>query len=184
MSKKIAVLASQTGSLFESIVDSGIPVALLLVDRKCPALEIAKTKKILAAQVTRAFNNTFSRVQYTNDVLDLLRSHQIDLVVLAGFMTVFSEALFAKEAYANKVINSHPSLLPDFKGAHAVRDALAAGVKETGCTIHFVTPELDAGAIIAQQAVAVLLGDTVESLHARIKQVEHKLYPTVIKDLL
>ena len=104
----------------------------------------------------------------------------IELVVMAGFGTVFDESMFA--AYRNRILNTHPALLPAFQGWHAVRAALAAGVKVTGCTVHVATLEVDAGPILAQEAVPVLPGDDEASLHERIKTVERRLYPATIRD--
>jgi phosphoribosylaminoimidazolecarboxamide formyltransferase/IMP cyclohydrolase len=101
---------------------------------------------------------------------------------MAGFMTVLAEPIFA--AFPGRVVNTHPSLLPAFRGAHAVADALVAGVKVAGCTIHLATIEVDDGPILAQEAVPILPGDTEDSLHERIKAVEHRLYPKVLADLL
>ena len=94
---------------------------------------------------------------------------------MAGFMTVLAEPIFA--AFPDRVVNTHPSLLPSFRGAHAVPEALAAGVKVTGCTIHLATIEVDDGPILAQEAVPILAGDDDDALHERIKAVEHRLYP-------
>ncbi len=101
---------------------------------------------------------------------------------MAGFMTVLAEPMFV--AYEGRVLNTHPSLLPAFPGAHAVRDALAYGVKVTGCTVHIATVRMDDGPILAQQAVAVAPDDTEESLHERIKAVERSLYPAVVEEFL
>ena len=106
----------------------------------------------------------------------------IDVVAMAGFMTVLSARLF--EVYGDRVLNTHPSLLPAFPGAHAVRDALAYGVKVTGCTVHVATEQVDHGPILAQEAVEVLPGDDEGSLHERIKAVERRLYPATIEGFL
>ncbi len=98
---------------------------------------------------------------------------------MAGFMTILEKPIF--DAYAGRVLNTHPSLLPAFRGAHAVDDALAAGVKVTGCTVHVATLEVDSGPILAQEAVPVLDDDTAETLHQRIKEVEHRLYAETIR---
>jgi phosphoribosylglycinamide formyltransferase-1 len=97
-------------------------------------------------------------------------------------MTILAPPMFA--AFPDRVVNTHPSLLPAFRGAYAVRDALAAGVKVTGCTIHLAVPEVDAGPILAQEAVPVDDADTEETLHARIKAVEHRIYPEVLWKLV
>ena len=106
----------------------------------------------------------------------------VDLVAMAGFGTIFDQPIH--DAFPNAVVNTHPSLLPDFKGWHAVEDALAAGVKVTGCTVHLATLEVDEGPILAQEPVPVFPDDTVETLHERIKDVERRLYPEVLRSLL
>jgi len=107
-----------------------------------------------------------------------LVAHQVDLVAMAGFGTVLTEAVH--RAFPDRILNTHPALLPAFPGWHGVRDALAAGVPETGCTVHLATLEMDAGPILAQEVVPVLPGDTEESLHERIKVVERSLYPATV----
>ena len=107
-----------------------------------------------------------------------LVAHQVDLVAMAGFGTVMSEAVH--RAFPGRILNTHPALLPAFPGWHGVRDALAAGVPETGCTVHLATLEMDAGPILAQEVVPVLPGDTEETLHERIKVVERTLYPATV----
>jgi phosphoribosylglycinamide formyltransferase-1 len=101
---------------------------------------------------------------------------------MAGFGTVLGATL--QEVYAGRVVNTHPSLLPAFPGWHAVEEAIAYGVKVTGCTVHLVTLEVDAGPILAQEAVPVLPGDTAERLHERIKATERRLYPRTIRELI
>ena len=108
-----------------------------------------------------------------------LERHGVQLVVLAGFMRIFSP--WFPGHWDGRVINIHPSLLPSFKGLHVQRQALDAGVRLSGCTVHFVIPDLDAGPIIAQAAVPVLAGDTEEALSARILRQEHRLYPLVVR---
>jgi phosphoribosylglycinamide formyltransferase 1 len=118
-------------------------------------------------------------VAFTHAVVDALAEHGVEVVVMAGFMTILEKPIF--DAFDGKVLNTHPSLLPAFRGAHAVPDALAAGVKVTGCTVHVATLEVDCGPILAQEAVPVLEGDTAETLPERIKEVEHRLYPETIR---
>ena len=113
---------------------------------------------------------------------NILKEQSIDLVAMAGYMTVFSPIIF--QDYKNQITNIHPSLLPSFKGDKAVDDALAFGVKVTGTTIHFATEKLDDGLIIAQEPVLIEKNDTIESLWERIKIVERRLYPEVISKLL
>lgn len=182
-SKNLAVFASGTGTLFEAMLKENLPVALLLVDRPCRALDIAKEAGVPFELVQREnFGKDFDRIAYTKRILTVLREHGIDLIAMAGFMTILSPEIFAE--FNGKMLNTHPSLLPLFKGAHAVKDALAAGATETGTTIHIATSDLDAGPILAQAKVPVLAGDTVETLHERIKIEERKLYPHILKELL
>jgi phosphoribosylglycinamide formyltransferase-1 len=108
-----------------------------------------------------------------------LRAAGVDVVVMAGFGTVLGEPIHA--AYPGRVLNTHPALLPAFPGWHAVADALAAGVSETGTTVHIATLEMDAGPVLAQATVAVLPDDTEDTLHERIKSVERSLYPDTIR---
>jgi len=179
--KNLAVFVSGTGSLLEAMIKEGLPIKLVLADRSCRGLEIAKTAGIPADLVLRdSFGPSFNREEYTDEVVSSLVSNQISFVAMAGFMTVLEARIF--RSYPDKILNTHPALLPAFKGDHAVRDALAYGVKVTGCTIHIATEKLDEGRIIAQEAVPVIPGDTVETLHERIKQVERRLYPATIRE--
>jgi phosphoribosylglycinamide formyltransferase-1 len=180
---RIAVLASGSGTLLEAVLDDGIPVALVVVDRPSRAVQVATERGVEAVLVERSsFGAEFDRPAYTREVVDVLHAAEIDLVVMAGFGTIFSEDIH--EAYPHRILNTHPALLPAFKGWHAVRDALAAGVKVTGCTIHVATLEVDAGPILAQEAVPVLAEDDEASLHERIKAVERRLYPATIRAVL
>jgi phosphoribosylglycinamide formyltransferase 1 len=176
---RIAVLASGSGTLLHAIVGDGVPVALVAADRPCRALEIAAEHGIPAELVERTdWGPSFDRTAYTQQLVKVLRAHDVDLVVMAGFGTVVPGVT---DAYPGRVLNSHPALLPAFKGWHAVRDALTAGVKVTGTTIHVATADVDDGPILAQEAVPVLPDDTEETLHERIKQVEWRLYPATIR---
>lgn len=111
-------------------------------------------------------------------LLELLERYAAEWVILAGYMRVVKDPLLS--AYANRIVNIHPSLLPEFKGLRAWEQALAADVAETGCTVHFVNRDVDAGEIIEQRRVPVLAGDTAETLHARIQVAEHELYPAAL----
>jgi phosphoribosylglycinamide formyltransferase-1 len=177
------VLASGSGTILQALVDSGLPVDVVVVDRNCAATDRAAAASVPVEFVERdSFGKDFDRLAYTHRVVDALRRHDVDLVAMAGFMTILDKPM--QDVFGGRILNTHPSLLPAFKGAHAVEDALAAGVKVTGCTVHVATLELDDGPILAQEAVAVLDGDTVESLHERIKEVERRLYPQVIRELM
>ena len=179
--KKLAVLVSGTGTLLESFLNEGLEVDLVLADRPCRGIDVvAKKKNIPTELVLRTdFSKSFDREAYTKLVLSALEKYEIDVVAMAGFNTVLAPSIF--NVYGGKILNTHPALLPSFKGHYAVRDALAYGVKITGCTVHIATPEVDEGRILAQKAVAVIPGDTEESLHERIKEVERSLYLETIR---
>jgi phosphoribosylglycinamide formyltransferase 1 len=179
---RIAVLASGSGTLLQAILDEGIVVTVVAADRPCRALEIAAGRGVVAELVERTqWDKSFDRAAYTDHLVKVLRSHEVDAVVMAGFGTVVPGL---PDAFPGRVLNSHPALLPAFKGWHAVRAALEAGVEQTGTTIHIATAEVDDGPILAQEAVPVLPGDTEETLHERIKQVERRLYPETIRRFL
>ena len=179
----IGVLASGTGTILSALLEAGLPVSVVVADRGCRALGIAVEAGIDAHLVERpSFGEGFDRVQFTHLVIDALLRHDVDVVAMAGFGTVLEKPLF--DAFPGRVLNTHPALLPAFPGWHAVEDALAAGVKVTGCTVHVATVDVDAGPILAQEAVPVLPGDTVETLHERIKEVERRLYPRTIEEFL
>ena len=176
------MLASGTGTILQALLDADLPIVVVVADRPCAALERADDAGVSTELVERSdFGPGFDRLAYTHRVVDTLEHHRIDLVAMAGFMTVLDKPIF--DAYPDAITNTHPSLLPAFKGAHAVEESLAAGVKITGCTVHFATLEVDHGPILAQEPVEVLDDDTVESLHERIKTAERRLYPEVLRRL-
>ena len=180
---QVGVLASGTGSILRAMLERRIPIAVVIADRPCGALDIARDAGVPAELVERTdFSKSFDRVAYTERVVAVLQARDVDLVAIAGFGTILSPSFV--EAFGARALNTHPALLPAFKGWHAVRDALAAGVDETGCTVHLVTEDVDAGPILAQEAVPVLEGDTEETLHERIKEVERRLYPDVIEKMV
>ena len=169
------MLASGGGSNLAAILDAGLPVVVVVVDRPCGATGIADAAGVPVETVPRGPDRT----EFTHRIVDALQAHGAELVAMAGFMTILEKPIF--DAFPNGVLNTHPSLLPAFQGSHPVADALAAGAKVTCCTIHVATAEVDSGPILAQEAVPVLSDDTVESLHERIKEVEHRLYPETIR---
>jgi len=180
---RIGVLASGSGTILEALLRRDLPVVVVAADRSCGALDIARRAGIAAELVERTdFSSSFDRVAYTHDVVDVLHRHDVDLVAIAGFGTILSKPFV--DAFAGRAVNTHPALLPSFKGWHAVRDALEFGVKVTGPTVHLVTEDVDSGPILAQEAVPVLDDDTEASLHERIKEVERRLYPDVIELLV
>ncbi|MDK8880279.1 phosphoribosylglycinamide formyltransferase [Corynebacterium sp. MSK008] len=169
--KSVAVLASGTGTLLKAIIDNQenrYRVDLVVADQICPALQRAKNAGIRTAVVPMETN----RNAWNDKMVAAVASVEPDLVVSAGFMRLLGPA-FVQE-FEGRTINAHPSLLPSFPGAHAVRDALEHGVKVTGCTVHYVDAGLDSGEIIAQRAVEVQPGDTESELHERIKKVERE----------
>ena len=180
---RIGVLASGNGTLLEAMLAAGLPVHLVLVDRHCAAMQVAAKARVDVACVERmTFDTTFDRDEYTDRVVEALRAHGIELVALAGFGTVLAQSLFA--AYPERVVNTHPALLPAFPGWHAVRDALAYGVKVSGCTVHIATAVVDHGPILTQESVPVLPGDTEITLHERIKIVERRALVQSLRDIL
>jgi len=190
--KKLAVLVSGTGTLLESFLNGGLHVDLVLADRPCRGIDVVAPagggsasggKKIPTELVLRTdFSKNFDREAYTELVLAALKKYQIDVVAMAGFDTVLAPSIFNE--YGGRILNTHPALLPSFKGLYGrplIKETLAAGVKVTGCTVHIATPEVDEGKILAQQAVPVLEGDTEDSLWERIKEVERVLYLAMIR---
>ena len=154
---------------------AGLPVSLVLVDRKCRAEQVAGNHGVPCVRIERGdYGPGFERDRYTGLVVDALVAGDVDLVAMAGFGTVLGAAAF--DAFPGRILNTHPALLPAFKGWHAVRDALDAGVDVTGCTVHVATVDVDDGPILAQEAVAVIAGDDEATLHERIKAVERHLY--------
>ncbi|MGI8664378.1 MAG: phosphoribosylglycinamide formyltransferase [Acidimicrobiales bacterium] len=180
---RIGVLASGSGTILAAILDACIPVDVVVVDRSCVATDVAVRHEVPALLLERErFDADFDRVAYTERVVDALAARDVELVVMAGFMTVLDKPIF--DAFEGRVLNTHPSLLPSFRGAHAVRDALAFGVKVTGTTVHVATVDVDDGPILAQEAVPVHRGDDEACLHERIKAVERRLYPATIKQII
>ncbi len=177
---RIGVLASGGGTNLRAILEADLPVVVVVVDRPCGATAVAEEFGVSVELVERP--KPFDRLEFTHRVVDALERRGVELVAMAGFMTILEKPMF--DAFAGRVLNTHPSLLPSFRGAHPVADALAAGVKLTGCTVHVATLEVDEGPIVAQEAVPVRAGDTTEALHARIKAVEHRLYPQAIREFL
>jgi phosphoribosylglycinamide formyltransferase-1 len=176
---RIGVLASGSGTILRAMLAYDLPIAVVLVDRPCGATDIATEAGVPVEIVERTdFSKDFDRLAYTKQVVESLARHDLDLLAMAGFGTILEQPIH--DAFPDKIVNTHPALLPAFKGWHAVPDALEYGVKVTGCTVHIARLEVDEGPILAQEAVPVLTDDTVESLHERIKEVERRIYPEVL----
>ncbi len=179
-----AVLASGNGSNLQAIINAVQKgkikgVLTLVISDKPDAMALARARKAGVKTVLFVNPKGFpSREDYDDELVSILRKEKIGLVVLAGFMRILSP-VFVK-AFRHKIINVHPALLPAFKGGHAVKDALAYGVKVTGVSVHVVDEEVDHGAIIAQVPVEVKPKDTIETLSKRIHKAEHVLYPKVV----
>ena len=184
--KRIGILLSGRGSNFEAIarqIDDGklsaeIAVVVSNVE-SAPGLRRARERGL---NVFFASSKGLSREAFDRQVIHVLEETRADLVCLAGFMRLLSP--FFIQAFRNRILNIHPSLLPAFPGLNAQRQALEYGVKVSGCTVHFVDEGLDSGPIVLQAAVPVLDTDTEESLSARILEQEHQIYPKAIQYVL
>ena len=170
-------------ALSDAVNDGRIPnaeIAIVISDKVAArGLELAKERGIETRAIERRGRN---REEHEREIIDVLRERNVDLVCLAGYMRLLSPCFI--EAFRGRILNIHPSLLPAFPGLDAQRQALAHGVKVSGCTVHFVDETLDGGPIIAQRAVPVLEGDTVETLSERILEQEHLLYPEALGKVL
>lgn len=161
------------------MLEDGLVPAVVVADRPCRALAVATGHGVPAELVERTeWGPAFDRTAYGERLVGVLQAHGVDLVAMAGFGTVVPDL---PAAFPGRVLNTHPALLPAFKGWHAVRAALAAGAEVTGATVHLATADVDEGPILAQEVVPVLPGDTEDTLHERIKQVERRLYPATIR---
>ncbi len=181
--KSIVILISGRGSNMEAIVQAQLPLEICAVISNRPdaiGLEFAKRHGIVTTVVDH--KQFLSRDAFDAALAEAIERFRPDYVVLAGFMRVLTEGFIAR--YSQRIVNIHPSLLPSFPGLHTHRQALAAGVKLHGATVHFVTPKLDHGPIIVQAAVPVLKEDTEESLAARVLAQEHRIYPMALKWLV
>ncbi len=181
---KIAVLCSGRGTDLQSIIDAirdkklDAEISIVLTDKpNVPALIRAQNAGIPNFCVDRKLFS--DRESFELAMIEKLKSAEVELVVLAGFMRILSSTFV--RAYKDRIMNIHPALLPSFPGAHGQRDALNYGVKISGCTIHFVDEGMDTGPIIMQSAVPVLDDDTEETLAARILEEEHRIYPEAIQ---
>lgn len=184
---RIAVFASGNGSNFQAIAEAidskqvDATLCFLFCDNP-KAYVIERAKKIGIPFKVFSPKNYENRADYESELLKQLEINAVDLIVLAGYMRIIGPTLLT--TYANHILNIHPSLLPSFPGKNSIQDALEANETETGVTVHFVDEGVDTGPIIAQEMVAILPEDTLDSLEARIHQVEHRLFPQIIQKVI
>jgi phosphoribosylglycinamide formyltransferase-1 len=178
--KRIVILISGRGSNMEALLNARLPARIVAVVSNEPAaagLNTARRHGVPVAVVDhRAFGD---RAAFDEALSAEVGRHQPHLVALAGFMRILGEGFV--RAHWGRLLNIHPSLLPAFPGLHTHRQALKAGVRIHGCTVHFVTPELDHGPVVIQAAVPVLAGDTEQALAARVLREEHRIYPQAVR---
>jgi phosphoribosylglycinamide formyltransferase-1 len=176
----IGVLASGDGSNLQALLDAGLPVVAVGSNKAdAPALDRARAAGVPAAGFP--LEDYPDRPARDLALADWLEAKGVRLVVLAGYMHLLTQPFL--ERFPDRVVNVHPSLLPDYPGMRAIKEQLAAGVDESGVTVHLVDEGVDSGPILRQERVPVLAGDTPRTLHARIKTVEHRLLPEVVREL-
>lgn len=184
MMKNIVILISGRGSNMQAIVNANIPdaniAAVLSNSETAAGLAWAAERGIATDSLNH--KNFGSRLAFDQAMMEKIDAYQPDLVVLAGFMRILTPEFCAH--YENRLINIHPSILPSFTGLHTHERALEAGCRVAGCTIHFVTPELDCGPIISQGIIPILDGDTADDVAARVLTVEHQLFPQAVADFV
>jgi phosphoribosylglycinamide formyltransferase 1 len=180
----LAVFISGRGSNLQSLIDAckdpSFPAQISVVISNRPGvqgLERAEKAGIPALAIDHKFYG--DREGFEAALLDALKTHKVDVVCLAGFMRILTPYFIGQ--WEDRIINIHPSLLPDYKGTHTHERVLQDGKKETGCTVHYVVPEMDSGPIIVQKRVAVKTGDTPEILAARVLEQEHVAYPEAVR---
>jgi phosphoribosylglycinamide formyltransferase 1 len=181
---KLGILASGSGSNFEAIAqaiaDKHLNAKIQVLIYNNPGIKAAARAERWNVPAVRLNHREFKRRQDLDfKIVQTLQEYDVEWVILAGWMRIITPVFI--DAFPNRIINIHPSLLPSFKGIGAVEQALAAGVKITGCTVHLVVPEVDSGPILVQAAVPVLPDDTPETLHARIQVQEHKIMVEAIR---
>lgn len=181
---RLVVLISGNGSNLQAIIDSianeQLPARIVkVISNKADAYGLQRAEKAGIPQQVLAYANFSSREEYDQALSKIIDEQQPDLILLAGFMRILSQQFVEK--YKNKMLNVHPSLLPKFKGLNTHQRVLDAGEKEHGCSVHFVTPELDDGPVILQATVKVKSNDTAETLADRVHQQEHRIYPQAIR---
>jgi phosphoribosylglycinamide formyltransferase 1 len=187
VNRRIAVLISGRGSNLQSIIDATKSGALnatiaVVISNRAEAAGLARARAAGIETVILSPRDYAGRDEYDAAIVDVLRAHDVSLVCLAGFMRLVGTAML--DAFPNRILNIHPSLLPAFRGLEAQRQALEHGVRISGATVHVVTSDLDAGPIVMQAAVPVMPDDTVDTLAARVLVEEHRIYPQAIAAVL
>ncbi|HGK7334837.1 TPA: phosphoribosylglycinamide formyltransferase [Streptococcus suis] len=177
--KRIAVFASGSGSNFQVIAEQ-FEVAFVFSDCR-NAYVLERAEKLGVPTFTFELKEFSDKQAYEEAIIQLLDQHQIDLVVLAGYMKIVGPILLAQ--YEGRIINIHPAYLPEFPGAHGIEDAWNAGVAESGVTVHWVDSGIDTGQIIKQVRVPRLADDSLETFEVRIHEAEYQLYPAVLEEL-
>lgn len=182
--KNIVILISGRGSNMQAIVNAAIPDARIaaVLSNSTTAAGLAWAAERGIATDSLNHKDFPSRLAFDQAMMEKIDAYHPDLVVLAGFMRILTPEFCAH--YSNRLINIHPSILPAFTGLHTHERALEAGCRVAGCTIHFVTPELDCGPIISQGIVPILDGDTPDDIAARVLTVEHRLFPQAVADFV
>lgn len=176
----IGVLVSGSGTNLQALLDAGLQVCAVASNKAgVRALDRAEAAGV-EATVFR-LEDYADRPARDTAMADWLESRGVDLVVCAGYMQLLTEPFL--DRFAGRIVNTHPARLPDFPGAHPIEDALAAGVRETAATVHYVDEGMDSGPVIATEPVPVYADDTVETLRARVQEVEHRLLPRVVGEL-
>ena len=182
---KIAILASGEGSNFQELIDLyksnkfDIDIRLLIANKSEAGCILRAKKSNILYKIIKA--SDYQNKEYFEDaIINVIKKHDIELVVMAGWMKIMSSKFV--NAFKNKIINIHPSLLPSFKGNNAIKQAITNGSKITGCSVHFVEPEVDSGSIIMQAALSISDQDNIDSITKKIHLLEHKILPLSISE--
>ena len=181
---RLVVLISGNGSNLQAIIDNianhDLPAQIVaVISNKADAFGLERAKKAGIEQRVLSHQDFADREAYDQALQEIIDNYQPDLIILAGFMRILTNNFV--EHYANKMLNIHPSLLPKYKGLNTHQRAIDAGEKEHGCSVHFVTPELDDGPVILQATVPIMPDDTAETLAQRVHEQEHRIYPEAIR---
>ncbi len=181
--KKLAVFASGSGSNFEAIVkgQKNYEVVLLIVD-KLDAYALVRARKMGIESVALPAKDFVNKQEHEEAIVSILKEYDIDFIALAGYMRLLGETLLNE--YSSKIVNIHPSLLPNFKGKEAIKQAVEAGVDTIGVTVHWVDFGMDTGEIIEQKSFLVNKGESISDIENRVHEIEHILYPKVLNELL